>query len=75
MIFFQRAENRLEQDKWMQAILTALNQSPTASGNRMCHFRYSSDDLTPTHGSIQQVLLSHQEDQFTNCNILLIFLS
>ncbi|XP_018322165.1 uncharacterized protein LOC108734900 [Agrilus planipennis] len=39
-----RAENRIEQEKWMQAIMLSTSQTKITS-NRMNHFRYSLDDL------------------------------
>ncbi|KAK5640841.1 hypothetical protein RI129_009388 [Pyrocoelia pectoralis] len=39
-----RAEDRSQQEKWMQALLSAIAQSQSNS-NRMSHFRYSLDDL------------------------------
>ncbi|XP_022916650.1 putative leucine-rich repeat-containing protein DDB_G0290503 [Onthophagus taurus] len=43
-----RAKNRLEQEKWLQSILSVLNQNQAASnivGTQ--HFRYYSDELVP----------------------------
>ncbi|KAK9746548.1 PH domain [Popillia japonica] len=40
-----KAKTRLDQERWMQAILAALNHNSKTNG--MIHFRYSSDDLIP----------------------------
>ncbi|CAH1116064.1 unnamed protein product [Phaedon cochleariae] len=38
-----RAENREEQNRWMQALMSEIN--PNKNQQRMSHFRYSMDDL------------------------------
>ncbi|XP_017771289.1 PREDICTED: RB1-inducible coiled-coil protein 1-like isoform X2 [Nicrophorus vespilloides] len=55
-----RAESRLEQDKWMHGILTALNQS-SGKATKMTHFRYSADDLlpSPTENNTKSLLSRH----------------
>ncbi|KAB0793600.1 hypothetical protein PPYR_13220 [Photinus pyralis] len=39
-----RAEDRSQQEQWMQSLLSAIAQ-PQSNSNRMSHFRYSLDDL------------------------------
>ncbi|KAI4457304.1 hypothetical protein MML48_8g00016299 [Holotrichia oblita] len=45
LLGFLKAKTRLDQERWMQAILAALNHNSKTNG--MIHFRYSSDDLIP----------------------------
>ncbi|KAJ8931682.1 hypothetical protein NQ314_015398, partial [Rhamnusium bicolor] len=53
-----RAENREDQTRWMQGIMSALNQNKNS--NRLSHFRYSLDELTQ-----QQVVKGVLERQNT----------
>ncbi|GJQ85427.1 hypothetical protein Trydic_g23856 [Trypoxylus dichotomus] len=54
-----KAKTRLDKERWMQAILSALNQN-NASINGLMHFRYSSDDLIPKNFMQHPDALSRQ---------------
>lgn len=59
---FKRAENRVEQEKWMLAILGALNVQNAENQEKLCHFRYSYDDIVPEKVSKKKSVSSECND-------------